>query len=260
VPLLSDLCRQALSEASAFSQGQSPSAGDLADTLIRLQDMMMEWSNTQAMVFRSATQGVVSTGASSYSVGPGQTFPVLSRPARLLGGFVRKTMDGNGPGDATTLVPPIGDPQNVDFPLQLCTSAQEFNSIRLKNLSSIPEWLWYDNNWPTGALYTWPVLPASQWSLFITYADQLHLDGTFLLTDSYSFPPEYKNAIVLNLALAMRRKFRIPTYPGDALPLDAKRAKKAVMTANFRSTKMSLPADVLGGPGSGSYNIFSDES
>jgi len=84
------------------------------------------------------------------------------------------------------------------------------------------------------------------------------LPPSFATTSSvFAIPYEYYAAMVYNLALRLRSRFRIPAPPGDPLPGLAKAALNVLRTGNSQIAQLHVPAD-LGR--AGIYNIFSDRT
>ncbi len=73
----------------------------------------------------------------------------------------------------------------------------------------------------------------------------------------FSIPYEYYAAMLYNLALRLRPKFAITTYPGDQLPGLAKDSLAVLRGANTAIARLRTPAELLRG---GIYNIFSDRN
>lgn len=66
-----DVITQALKECGAWGVGQTPLAEDSTDAQIRLQWMLQEWERKSWIVWHKVTYLLTSTGATSYTVGPG---------------------------------------------------------------------------------------------------------------------------------------------------------------------------------------------
>ena len=70
-------------------------------------------------------------------------------------------------------------------------------------------------------------------------------------------PPVYYQAIVSNLAIAIRPKYGIGTFPGDLLPKAAQRGLSVIRKGSTQIKNIQMPAEIIR---SGNYNIFSDQS
>ena len=256
-----DLATQALREAGALGVGQTALADDISDAIMRLQWMLQQWERKRWLVYHTVDFAVTCTGAQSYSIGPGGdldtnqslgpfnnqfngrfagTYPVSVRPAKIESAFIRQLN--------------LTQPNQVDFPLRLLHAREDYNRIALKRLSTFPAWLFYDPAWPLGTLYPWPVPQANIYALHVMVLEQLppmFASPTVVL----QLPYEYLSAIVLNLAMRLRPKYAIPTFPGDPLPGLAREALKVVRATGVQVSQLQIPGELMGGEG---YNIFSD--
>jgi len=257
-----DLCLEAMKDAGALGDGQTASSGQLASVQARLQWMVQEWQRKSLLVYHLVTGGVTCTGAQSYTLGPGgaidtnvnwsqftdqfsssfgSAYPVSTRPSKIESAFVRQLVNSQ--------------PNQIDYPLRLLQTMNDYNRIALKSLSSFPEFLFYDPAWPLGNLWPWPVPQASIYAMFVTFLDQL--PPMFWYSSMVvNLPYEYFNAIVTNLAVRIRPMFGLNTFPGDTLPGMAKDALALLRQANTRITSLQMPTDLLAGA---QYNIFSDQ-
>jgi hypothetical protein len=255
------LARQALKECGAIGVGQSPTAEDLQDAQFRLQLMLQQWERKSQLIYRLATRGITSTGALTYSIGPGgdidtnlrwnpftdsydasfgPTYPVSARPAKIESSFVRQLT--------------LGQPNQIDYPMRIIQTRNDYNRIALKQLQTFPGYLFFDPTWPLGTLFPWPVPQANIYALYVTFLEQL---PPMFATSSavVDLPFEYFAAILYNLAMRLRSKYGIATYQGDQLPQLAKDALEVLTSANLRITQLVMPNDLLTGQ---QYNIFSD--
>lgn len=162
-----------------------------------------------------------------------------ARPNRLESAFLRQITQSQ--------------PNQIDYGLQIIESREDYNNIALKQLKSFPGCCFYDSEWPLGNVFAWPVPQASIYELHVTVREQL---GYFTsLAQRLAIPYEYYRAIVLNLALWLKSKYQIPSFPGDPLAGLAKAALAVLRNANAQIGRLQIPADMNR---SGIYNIFSD--
>jgi hypothetical protein len=73
----------------------------------------------------------------------------------------------------------------------------------------------------------------------------------------FSIPYEYYAAILYNLALRLRPKYRLPSVAGDPLPGLAKDSLNVLRGANLQIASLVMPGGLMKGS---QYNIFSDRS
>jgi hypothetical protein len=256
-----DLCTEALKDAGALGIGQEPGAQDLSDAWIRLQ-WVLQWMNRKRwLIYHLVTYLVTSTGQNTpYSVGPTGgpggipqisvgTYGLTTRPNRIESAFFRQLINiPNGP---------------VDYPLKLVNSMEDYNKIALKGLTNFQLLAFYDPAWNQpviqsafGMLYCWPWPQSGIYQVGITMREQL--PASFLKqTDHINLPYEYFDALVSILALRLRPKYGLGTYPGDTLPQRAKDGLQMLRGGNTAITNLDMP------PGLsryGLYNIYSDQN
>ena len=104
-----DIITLAFKDAGILGVGQSLLAEDVNDALIRLNMMISQWRVKRWLVWHLVDRSVVSTGAQSYTVGPGGDINVTVRPDKLERAFFRMLPGGSGT-------------QAVDYPLQILLS------------------------------------------------------------------------------------------------------------------------------------------
>ncbi len=248
-----DLCNAALIECGAFGQGQSPTTNDINRAWARLQWMLQQWERKRFLVYHLVNLSHISTGAISYTVGPGGDFDTgvgSVRPGKLESAFSRQLQQ-----------PGIGSqgqvfPNNVDCFLVILQSREDYDKIILKSLQAGPgEGIFLDSAWPLANVYVWPVPQASVYEIHITIREQLPTKFTNL-NQSFVLPYEYYGGILYNLALRMRIPYQLSTFPGDPLPGMAKDSLNVIRGPNTQIAKLRMPRGVRrpGDP----YNIFSD--
>jgi hypothetical protein len=227
--------------------GQSALPEDYSDCFDLLNGMLARWNRKRWLVWHLTDNAFVSTGALSYSVGPGGNFPVSIRPDRLEAAFFRQFVSSQ--------------PNKVDYPLQILESREDYNRIALKNLSSWPQFIFYDsaysaNDTPPncGFVYPWPVPQASIYELHLTLKETLPQFTSY--TQTVNLPPEYISATWSNLALEAAA-----IYPGSSVSqatIDvAKASLAAIRGANAQIPMLSMPAGLVR---PALYNIYSDQT
>lgn len=165
-----------------------------------------------------------------------------ARPGKLESAFLRQLQ--------------LGQPNQVDFPLTILQSMEDYSRIALKGLVSFPGAVFLDSNWPLGTLYTYPVPQAGIYQLNIVIKEQLPTRFTSLDT-VINLPFEYYSAVLYNGAIRCRPRYGITTWPGDGVPQLAKDSLNVVRGPNTQIAKLTMPAE-LDRPGV--YNIFSDQN
>lgn len=247
---IGDLARQALRECGAFGLGQSPTHDDVNEAWARIQWMLQQWERKRWMVYHLVNLPLVSTGATSYTIGPGGQFNTGTnsvRPERIESAFVRQIQTGSGgPQDLLN---------EIDYTLEILQSREDYDKITLKNLQAGPgEAIFLDTAWPLGSVYVWPVPQANLYEIHVSVREQLPYSFATANTQ-ITLPYEYYAAIVYNGALRLRSRFQLSTFPGDPLPGMAKDALATVRGPNTQIAKLRMPSTIRR---RGLYNIFSD--
>ncbi len=227
-----DIINLSLKEAGVLGVGQTPLAEDINDAFLLLNGMIGQWQRKRYMVYHLIDVAKQSTGAVSYTIGPGGDFST-SRPAAINSAFARQITTGNV----------------VDYPLTVIPSREDYNKIATKNIQSFPLGVFYDAAYPLGVLYFWPV-PTNLYELHVSVYETLPKFSN--LTTQLALPPEYFDAIHYNLAVRLRPMYQLP--PDPALVALAKNALDTVKTANAQIPLMSMPFEI---PSNNRFNIYS---
>lgn len=233
-----DLIYSAMKDAGVLGVGQTPLAEDANDALIRLNAMMAQWSRRRWLVYHLIDVFFQASGALSYSLGPGGDINAV-RADKIESAFFRQT---------------FGTPASqVDYPLEILNSRQDYNQIALKQMSSFPVALFYDSGWPMGNVFIWP-LPSNAYEVHLSLKATLQSFPS--LTTIIDLPPEYDEALRMNLAVRLRVAYRMA--PDGQLIALAKVALNTIKNSNAQIPLMGYPSDLPMGAG-GRYNIFSDQ-
>lgn len=230
-----DLVLDAMQAAGIIGIGQIPLAENSQLALRQLNRMIGQWNRKRWVVYHLVDTAFACTGAQSYSVGPAQNFNI-ARPDRLESAFFRQT----------TTAPA----NQIDYPLTILESREDYNKIALKRLTSFGYYIFYDSGYPYGTVYPWPLL-TNQYELHITTKAVLSTLST--LATTVVLPPEYESAIQWNLALLLRPMFQMP--PDETVTQMAASSLNTIRGANAQIARLTMPNAVRGG---GIYNIYSD--
>lgn len=234
-----DICNMALTDSGVVGVGQTALAEDMNKAFIRLNWMLAEWQRQRWLVYQLVDVSKLSTGANSYTVGPGGDFDTGSnpRPERLEAAFFRQQV--SSPANA------------VDYPLRLIQSYEDYSLITLKKLSSFPEAVFLDSSFPLATLYPYPVPQANTYTLHLLIKQTLSQFSS--LSQSVDLPAEYFSALYLSLAERLVMAYRLPADP--QLMGVAKAARTVLRGANTQISKLQIPSKLLR---PGIYNIYSD--
>lgn len=246
-----DICQNAFWESNVIGEGMAPSGNQISAAQSVLQLLLTEWYSKRWMIWHLLDLGVTTTGAKSYTVGPGGDFdtgantggfPNSQRPSQIEYAYLRQ-LEGGANG-------------SVDFSLRQITSREDYSKIALKSLVSFPSYFFYDTAWPLGNFIPYPIPQASLYELHILIRDQFPIGPTTQATQM-NLEFIYYSALLYNLAVRLRSRYGVGTFQGDALPGLARNALNAIKVKNTQIGQLSLPIGLTGR--GDTYNIFSDQ-
>ena len=186
-----DACKPSLLRASGINGvGQTPTADDSNTCLTFLQMLIAQWQRTRWLIWNEQEVSAVSTGALSYSIGPGEDFDT-PRPDKIHAAWCR--------------LQPFAGPNPVDLPLQIIEAREDYSQISIKDLKSLPAGVFYDSAFPVGQVYFWPVPPGGAYEMHLILKASLPVYST--LVDPLSLPDEYIEALVWSLCVRMQMAY-----------------------------------------------------
>lgn len=227
---------QAQKAAGIIGVGQAASGEDTSDAQFHLNTMIGQWNRKRWLVYHLIDTAFTSTGAQSYTVGPGGNFNI-PRPDRLEAAYFRQLITSS--------------PNLVDYPLDILQSREDYSRIRLKTLTTWPQSIFYDSAFPLGSVYPVPIPQAALFEIHLVTKDTLSTISN--LAAVYNLPPEYDAALMWNLAVRLRAAYQMPPDP-VAIGL-AKDALNVIRNADAQIHRLRMPSAIKG---RGIYNIFSD--
>lgn len=231
-----DLINDSLKDAGAIGVGQTALAEDINDGLKRLNAMLAQWSRQRWLVYHLIDVAFTADGSLNYSIGAGGDLN-YPRPDRIEAAFFRQI---------------AGVPGNqVDYPLGVLNSREDYNRIALKGMQSFPSVVFYDSGYPLGYVYIWPV-PTDLYEIHLSLKATLTAFAN--LNSDVNLPPEYEEALRVNLAVRLRVKYQMP-IDGQLIGL-AKSALNVIRNSNAQIPSLQMPNDLV--RGGGNYNIFAD--
>lgn len=217
-----DIITFALKATGVVGVGQTPLAEDNNDAFTALNGMLALWQRKRWLIWHLTDNAFLSTGAQSYTVGPGGNFNV-ARPDRLEAAFFRQFINST--------------PNQVDYPLELLESREDYNRIVLKQLPSLPRYIFYDAAFPLGVVYPWPIPQAGVYEIHITLKETLNQFTS--LTQTIQLPPEYEEAIWSNLTIRLCVIYKVQA-PAEVVAL-AKAALATIRAANAQVPRLTTP-------------------
>jgi hypothetical protein len=225
ITLVSDLLTMVLKASGILGIGQSAQPDDLNTGLDLLRALIAQWQKKRWLVFVEQTVELdASTGALSYSIGPGCDFNVNGRPDRVSRAYIRIIQ---------------GVPPNlVDIPVEVFDSREDYAAISVKSLETMPAAVYYESGFPTGQVYFWPVPPANMYGLFLVVKVPL---PTYVSTaDPLNLPDEYIDALIWTMCVRMQMAYGLQARPDHVAQADY--AINTLRQANAQIPQLAIPA------------------
>lgn len=141
-----DICTLALKEAGVLGVGQTALAEDINDTFTLLNRMLAQWQQKRWIVPSLYDLAAIGNGAKSNPIGPGKYWNA-QRPSKIQAAYFVQVGNNN----------PTNGPNAVSFPLIPIYSYENYSQLALKQLETWPQYFFYDNAFPDGNVFIWPV-------------------------------------------------------------------------------------------------------
>lgn len=246
----------ALKLAGVTGLGQKPRKDDLDDALLLMNMMMGQWAQKRWLVYHEVEVSLQANGSQSYSIGPGGDFDVV-RPDRIQGAFVRMGASPATPADAFILdvsaldvgvldgslvaTPARPGLRSVDYPLDVIEAREDWSRIGFKGMSGFPSSVFYDSNYPLGAIYVNPV-PGPQYEIHLVLKQPLSQFAS--LDDDVALPAQYHEALLYNLAGRLAPLYGM-AQRSDVVALAAA-SLNTVRNSNTQVGRLRMPAGLPG--------------
>jgi hypothetical protein len=232
--LVSDVIYKALRSANIVKRAQGiPSSSQYQEGLDNLSQITDEWSARKPFAFATTFKEYTLTpNHQPHLIGPGLVAPDFAaalRPVRIESAELVLTGNGAPPGG---VFPNVNN--NVDLSLNIRDSAWwAGNSV--KGIStSVPTDLYYETDWDSGALWLWPV---PNYAYDIRLETWVSVTRFAAITQKFSAPPAYFNALAYTLAKILGVAYDIPA-PAELAGL-LRDAVKAIQSNNDKSPRCS---------------------
>jgi len=215
-----DLIESSLRMIGVLATGENASGDEITDGLNSLNDVIENLTLENLSVWGGPVETfplVVSQGV--YTIGPLGDF-ATDRPVRI--DNVYCSLNG------------------VDFPLNEWTS-EEYNAVANKTIGGIPEFFAYENDFPLGLIYLYPV--PSQ-AMTINLATMTRLASIASPNTTISLPPGYSKMLRALLAVEMSPEYGRPVT--DTLRDLATQAKADVRRSNQKPAYASFDLGIGG--------------
>ncbi len=191
----------------------NPTTQEKADGLEDLQNMLSSWSAEGLMVPNNVTETLtLTTGQAIYTIGEDGTpdFDTV-RPVRLISAFFRIS--------------------NIDYPIDVNMSNEEYSRVSAKNLELIPSRIYYDPQYPNAKL-KFDYEAQSALSMHLT--SEKILTNPTATTTTFSIPLEYNEAMVYNLAIRLTPDNNTKIHPAVVVIADRSMQTIENLNANER--------------------------
>lgn len=210
------LITRALRLSRVIGKDQTPDAEESNDALTMLNWMLDQWWIQSLAVYATQKTPVSwPSGAASRSIGlTGDT--VSDRPVKVV------------PGSSLRYL-------GVDYPVSLLTNIEQYERITDKAVGGIPQYLFFDPQYPNGMLYLWPV-PAQPMTLTLTTYQRIETIAS--LASQVEVPPAYEMAMIYNLGVMLAPEYGVGIQPD--LQKQATQAKAIIEHNNARPLTMSF--------------------
>ena len=217
-----DVITNALVEIGVLAAGESPSGADTDFCLNKLNRLFDRFNVQNLAIYGTLLSDFVLTPSHNpHTIGPASATPdftvATARPPRI-----------NKANLILTDVSP-----NIHRPLTIVTEDWWMNNPTPTLETQIPYYLFPNYGWPLGQLYLWPV-PTTAYSI------RLDIDVLFAsmaLSDTFTFPPGYEDAVTLSLAEALLVPYNADSAAGVAA--QAARARGVIKSANSEAPEMA---------------------
>lgn len=201
-----DICRSALLDLNVFEPSDAVSNDDLSFVLGKLNRILDNWNADRAAIYADQfTSYTLTPALSPHTIGPTGTWVASQRPVSIEG--------------AALIFNASPTSVNVDIAIR---DAAWYQSLSVPSVAStFPTDLYYEPDWPNGKLFFWPVPSAayqvSLWTRIVL--------AQLLLTDTFTLPPGYQDAITLTLSEDIAATYEKPVPPQLAKKADEARAR-----------------------------------
>jgi hypothetical protein len=194
-----DLINFVLRASGLNGVGQTPMAEDSNTGLDMLRMLIAQWQRKRWLVWNEQETAKISTGANSYTIGPGLDFDT-ARPERIHAAWCR--------------MQPFGGPNAVDIALNIIQAKEDWALTTIKDLHSLPTNVFYDSAFPIGRVYFWPVPSGSQYEMHLVTKATLPVYTS--LYDPLGLPDEYIEALMWSLCVRMQMAYGLPARQAQA--------------------------------------------
>jgi hypothetical protein len=212
---VADLIKYSLRLLRVIGPNETPTATELADGLIILNEMTDAFNAERCYVINvNRTIWPLTASLGDYTIGSGGAFNTV-RPVKIESAGI--ILDSS-----------VSNP--IEVPLEVLISHDEWASLYLKTLpSTYPRKLYYDANYPLATIHLWPI-PSGSLVELVLYT--WNVVAAFATTSAtVAFPPGFATLLRTNLAIWLAEEYGVT--PTDNVVKQATEAKARVKDINI---------------------------
>lgn len=212
----------ALRKLSVLPSGGTPTSAQISDATDALQALVKAFQADGMPVWKMSTQTfTVTSGVSSYTVGPSQTVN-CPKPLRIV---------------SATYTPSGGN----NAPMNIYTQYDYSHLPSTSGTSGLPVDLYYQPLRTTGVIKLWPTPSESTTVISFTYQSPYEdMDSS---TNDFDFPSEWMQALIYNLAWALAPEYGIPPIDRSILQKEAEYWHQYVLSMGTEEGSLYLQPD-----------------
>ena len=231
--IAADLVTSSMRLVGALETNEVPTANEVADALLVLNDMLESWSIDGLMVYVCRDIVVpLTVGVATYTMGPTGGV-VTARPTRVEDAYARW--------------------QGVDYPIDVTGETSRYDQISLKTQGGVtPEFALLELSYPDATLTVWPVPTFAGVVMYLTVPTSLTQVSSSATTLAY--PPGYSKALRYCLGVELAPEFGLTV--SERVAKAATDAKADVMRSNMVTPLAAYDAAIMGGVGATSVGAF----
>lgn len=229
----SDIITNALTEIGVQALGESVDSDTSAFALNKLNRLLDNWNAEGNYLYATTVfQGTLTAEHNPHTIGLVANSPdftvTIARPQSL--------QKDNANLVLTDVTP------NIFRPLNVVDDAWWMNNPVPTLETQIPYYCYYNSSWPNGQIYLWPV-PTKAYDIRLLFDTLL---SSLALSDTFTMPPGYEDAVTLSLAESLLQNFPSPEGNASAQLVigAAEKARERIRNANIETPTMSVDGSV----------------
>jgi len=193
-----DVILLALKDINLIDENETPSSAVLSDSFTTLKQMLNLWQIDGASIYATQDVTFTPTGALSYTIGATGTVNTVARPDSVK--YIYHVVG--------TLSYPM---------LDMLATRDEYESISLKSLQSLPYCAYYEPSYPNGTLFIYPQPNSGtiHFGIDAAFTDYTAAANDLLLPPEYAMPIRFNLGAILGATLGIGVPARIEKLAQD---------------------------------------------